>query len=909
MKARALRALPWIVAAAVAALYAFAISKLGVDPIETTFHGQRYVLVEPRWLTLFAIAPFLVVIAMRSWSDLPRAQVAVAMFLRLGALACLAVTAAHPARTTEHRRLSVVYVVDVSESVEDETLGRARTVVREARRLAGPEDTVRLVTFAKDAREVTLDEDDETLVSLVRHAGAGAGAETDLSQALSLAEGLLDPDAIGRIVVLSDGIETLGDARAEAARAAERGVTIHTRSLGRTVPEEVAVLSLDAPSDLRVGAPFRMRARVFSSRATPARVRLYQGDTLNALDPVRRIDLVEGEQDIELRSVVRVPGPVTYRVEIEPAGDDRFAENNRLERTLVVPGRPTVLYVEGARGRESYLSNALSAGEFEVEVRSARAIPTSVAELARFDFFILSDVAADEVSYAQMEAIEGYVRDHGGGFMMVGGERGFALGGWQGTRLERILPVRLDAERRRDQPTLALCLVIDRSGSMSGQKIELAKEAARSAASLLGLEDAIEVIGFDAEPERIVRMQSAGNRIAILRDIGRMAARGGTNIFPALDLAYQDLSVTRARIKHVILLTDGQSPEDGIEPLTQVMRADGITVSTVGLGADVNRTLLTQIATLGGGRSYFTNEATNVPRIFIRETTTVARSAVVEEYFQPRVASNADFLRGLDLGTSPFLHGYVATRARPAPAQVVLDTDIGEPLLARWRVGLGWSLAWTSDLKNRWAADFIGWSSYSRFISQMTREHMRRDRTERLPMETTIAGGEARISVDAIDGNDHFVNGLRSTVTLRRHGARNDREAAITAQLRQTAPGRYEARVPLDGYGAFVVQATHERDGRPVAESSGDVTYPYPGEYRRLTPDLTLLRDLAATSGGTFDGGDRAPFATPTRAIVALSPAWAFPLGLGVILYILDLVARRVRFDRERRTDPSTATA
>ena len=149
MKARALRALPWIVAAAVAALYAFAISKLGVDPIETTFHGQRYVLVEPRWLTLFAIAPFLVVIAMRSWSDLPRAQVAVAMFLRLGALACLAVTAAHPARTTEHRRLSVVYVVDVSESVEDETLGRARTVVREARRLAGPEDTVRLVTFAK----------------------------------------------------------------------------------------------------------------------------------------------------------------------------------------------------------------------------------------------------------------------------------------------------------------------------------------------------------------------------------------------------------------------------------------------------------------------------------------------------------------------------------------------------------------------------------------------------------------------------------------------------------------------------------------------------------------------------------------------------------------------------------------
>lgn len=905
MKTRLLRALPWLVAALAACAIALLLSLLGADPIEATLFGERVVLVEPRWLTMLAAVPFLFVIAARSWSDLPRAQVVLATLLRTTVIAALAVTAANPARTTEHRRLSVVYVVDVSESMDDAALARARVLVRDGARNAGSEDTVRLVTFAKDAREVTLSEEDTTLRALARHTGADAGKETDIAKALALAEGLVDPDSIGRIVLVSDGVETLGDARAEASRASDRGLTIHTRMLRQAVPAEVAVLSLDAPNDLRVGAPFRMRARVFASRATAARIRLYQGDTLNALDPVRRVELVEGEQDVELRSVVRVPGPVTYRVEIEPGSGDRFAENNKLERSLVVPGRPTVLYVEGARGRETYLSNALSAGEFEVEVRTPRAIPTSLAELARFDFFILSDVAADEVSYAQMETIEAYVRDYGGGFLMVGGERGFALGGWQGTRLERILPVRLDAERRRDQPTLALCLVIDRSGSMSGQKLELAKEAARAAASLLGLEDAIEVIGFDAEPERVVRMQSAGNRIAILRDIGRMAARGGTNIFPALDLAYQDLTVTRARIKHVILLTDGQSPEDGIEPLAQVMRAEGITLSTVGLGADVNRTLLTQVATLGGGRSYFTSEAANVPRIFIRETTTVARSAVVEEYFQPRVAGPADFLRGLDFGTSPYLHGYVATRARPAPAQVVLESDIGEPLLARWRVGLGWSLAWTSDLKNRWAADFISWSSYSRFISQMTREHMRRDRTERLPMEATVAGGEARISVDAIDGSDHFVNGLRSTVTLLRQNASRAEGAPITAQLRQTAPGRYEARVPLGTYGSFVVSARHERDGRAVAESTSDVTFPYPGEYRRLVPDEGLLRDLAATTRGTFDGDARAPFSRPERAIVALSPAWAYPLALAIALYVLDLVARRVRFERKQPAVPS----
>src|SRR5262249_38046750 len=152
-------------------------------------------------------------------------------------------------------------------------------------------------------------------------------------------------------------------------------------------------------------------------------------------------------------------GPVTYSLSLEPGGPDRFRQNNRFATTVVVPGRPNVLYVEGSEGRATYLARALSAGDYEVDVRSARAIPTSLRELERYDFFILSDVPADQVSLGQQDAIERYVRDLGGGFLMAGGESSFGLGGWQGTRIERLLPVRMDAERRRDQPSLALALV------------------------------------------------------------------------------------------------------------------------------------------------------------------------------------------------------------------------------------------------------------------------------------------------------------------------------------------------------------------------------------------------------------------------------------------------------------------
>ena len=864
-------------------------------------HDMAVSFAAPEWLYGIACVPWLAFALLFSLANLGLIQAVFSFFTRAALFTLLILALMRPHRTTETTRASIVAVVDVSDSMTDEALVAAEQNINELAAHRG-DATLRVVAFANHAERIEADRDGRYHVARLAPSADDThpGSQTDLRAALQLAYGLFDEGTLRRMAVFSDGLETLGTARAEAERAKALGIRIFTVEPPESHPQEVAVRNIVLPEHILVGEPFHVRANIFSTYDTKISARLYQNELLNGLDSVRDLDLHAGDNELDMLSVVRVPGPVAYTVRVTPTGPDRFRENNTFTLGVVVPGKPTVLVVDPDVDHASYLARALTEGQFDVEVRTAREIPTSLREFERFDFFLMSDVSAEDVSLSEQELIERYVRDLGGGFMMAGGDRSFGLGGWQHTALEDLLPVRMDSERRHDEASLAIALVIDKSGSMQGTKIELAKDAAKATAEILGADDYIEIIGFDNQPNRSVRMQSASNRLRILSDIGRLAAGGGTAIFPALDAAYQDLSVTRARVKHVILLTDGQTNESNIETLVSGMRAEGMTVTTVGLGADVNRALLESIANIGGGRSYFTNDPHNVPRIFVRETTTMQRASAVEEYVQPSVVARADFMRGLDLARMPYLHGYVATQMKPVPAQELLVSDLGEPLLARWHVGLGWSLAWTSDIKNRWAVEWLKWPLFQQFWAQLVREHMKQVHKHVLPMRAVAEGDEVHVEVDALDGEDHFLNGLEST--LRVDGPmpapgseHTEAPLHLEVPLVQTAPGRYEARVPLARYGAFALHAIHRKDGHSIAESDARVALPYPSEYARFQSDKNLLNALTERTTGLHTA-DAAALRDPRGETVKHREA-LFPwlVGSAIGLMLIDLLLRRVR--------------
>jgi Mg-chelatase subunit ChlD len=868
--------------------------------------GTTYVLRSPRLIGVLLVAPLLLLILPRSLADLPWQQQLLSLGFRVAFVAMLALALARIARTERAEKVCTVFLVDVSDSVTTEAIEDAKRSIDAALAAKRSDDVARIVTFARRPRLVEMGDAATASPPLARHdadATTHFGAGTNLQAALQLAYGLFPPGYLRHAVLYSDGVETDGDVLAEANRAQKFGVKLFTVPYRRPVPGEVAVQRLRVPDRVKVGEPFEVHADIYASRPSRARAMLYQGEALNGLDGARALDLAAGANDVTFKSVVRVGGEVTYRLEVEPQGEDKFQENNRVAVTVDVPGRPSVLYVEGEPSKATPLSSALERQGFDVDVRAPSSFPGSLRELERYDFMILSDTPAEQVSLSSQELIESYLRDLGGGFLFAGGPNGYGPGGWYHTTVERILPVRMDAERRKDMPSVAMSLVIDRSGSMTGLPLEMAKQAARATVDALSADDLIEVIAFDTTPTRYVKMQPARNRSRIENDIARVQAGGGTEIFPALDASYQDLSVVQARKKHVILLTDGRASSGGIRDLVQAMAAESITVTTVGLGNEVDDQLLSMIKDFGGGRYHKVPDPGSLPKIFTREAEMIAKSAVTLDYFPVRQAGPADFLRGIDIGTAPYLSGYTATKIKPPPAQEILvNPDHDDPILARWRVGLGWSLAWTSDVKSRWAADWTRWPGWTQLWGQLIHEHMRQKRRSELDMKTEVLGGTVHAVVDAFDADDRFDNNLESKLTVQ---GPEPSGGSRVVPLRQTAPGRYEASFALDRYGSFVLRAEHGRrsdDGRvvPIAVSYGHVSNPYPPEYASFEPNVGVLARAADATGGTRDPEPALVFNPGGERVTFHEDLWPRFVGAAIVLLVLDLLVRRVRlFDRK----------
>jgi Ca-activated chloride channel family protein len=886
-------ALAWAAIAAVAAVVVAALRRwvwsLEGAPLEVVLLDRDVTFLEPRAFQLALLAPVVLALQRLQLTDFHALQRALNALVRLALIAALAIALARPSLTRFDSHVCTVVLVDVSESMPDDAIAAARESAQgivDAR----TDGLVRLVTFAAGPRVEPLPASGP-LPPLVRH--ESGGTESNPAAALRASYGLCPQDHLKRVVLFTDGNENRGDLVAEAAVAAQFGVRIDVVELPIAPAPEVLVRGLEMPEDIRLSEPFTMTAEVWSNRATTARVNLTQNEFRDIRG--REVSLEPGLNRVEFPAEVYEPGFRRFTFEIVPDELDRFSDNNTFVRSVTVEGRPRVLYVEGESRSRGYLQRALDRerndlANFDLEVRGALGFPTTVEEMAGYDLIILSDVEASYISRSAMESVETYVRTLGGGFLMVGGENSFGPGGFDNTPFEEIAPVTFDMQRQRDMPSLAILLVIDRSGSMDGVKLEMAKDAARAVVDLLGPQDSVGVIAFDDVPDVVVRVQNASNRSRIRSDIGRIGSGGGTNIFPALQEAYLAMLDTAARIKHVIVLTDGQAPWDGIADITSSMRSDGITVSSVAVGREADSALLEMIAELGGGRFYQTNDPGNIPQIFVQETSQVARTNLVEEPFRAITSGRAAALRGIAWESAPYLLGYVRTQPKRG-AELLLTTEQGDPLFARWRQGLGRVAVFTSDIKNRWAVEWVRSPLYPQFWAQAVRDMMRVQSSDELGMDAVVREGRAHIVVDAIDASDRFLNGLRSTVDITApDGARSQ------VELRQVAAGRYEAVVPLASFGPYQLQAEHTLDGSVVATSFGAVTYPYPDEYLAVEPRPALARQAMATTGGLIDPAPAQvwdPGDALTEYREELWP-WALFAALGVL--VLDLLLRRVRF-------------
>ena len=855
-------------------------------------------ITRPLLLLLLLFLPALYYGYRRSLVDLSRTQRVISLVVRIIIVVLLILSVADVQYLKTDDKLAVMFLADISDSISDDGLTKATDYVNEALKLQDGNQQSGLIAFTDKAEVVRAllkngDEPDAELeLTEVKQAwlevDEDAGDTTNIAQAIETAWGTFPANANKRIVLITDGVETQGDAVHTALRGKDFGIQIDTVPIYPSDEPEVMVQRLDMPAQVKQGAPFNVEVLIHSNHEDVAEIRLFKNKFEVAKQEAR---LEEGENRIVFTQTAMDSGTLTYDALCRSTQDTRY-DNNRALGIVSVSGKPKVLLIDENESQARYLTRALEDAKIRVDVRNGLGVPNELADLQNYELVIFSNVPANRLTQNQMELIRTYVQDLGGGFMMLGSENSFGLGGYYKTPIEAILPVHTDTEKKKETPSLAMVLVIDKSGSMGGIKIELAKAAACATVELLGKRDKIGVVAFDGSPFWIAEMHDASDKLYLSDQIGSITASGGTNLYPALEQAYFALTETTAKLKHVIVLSDGQSQDGDWYGIASSMRNERITTSTVGIGSGADMNLLGNLANWGGGRDYFTQDPYSIPQIFAKETVTASKSAIIDEPFIPQRIKPTQVLSGIDLELAPFLLGYIATQPRPT-AEVFLVSDRGDPLLASWQYGLGKSVAFTSDAKARWASDWLDWGGYGKFWTQLVRDTMRKATLSNFQAEIKKEKGIAHLAIDALDDAGDFLNQLENDVSLISPDLKK-KQLAVT----QTAPGRYELDFPTQDVGPYFLNVMQKQAGEVVNTQVTGTVVSYPQEYLVHNANDALLTQLAAVSGGKFNASAEDAFRPPEEQVALRIHLWRPFLITALFLLLIDIALRRIDLRR-----------
>lgn len=621
---------------------------------------------------------------------------------------------------------------------------------------------------------------------------------------------------------------------------------------------------------------------------------IYRGDIKIGEQDQKAVQIKAGETKFRIRQTVVGQRQVTFAARLRGFDDaDTLLDNNEANALVAASGRPRVLLIDSDEEQTDSLRWALDEQKIDVEVRPIGGVPRDLAELQGYECLILSNVPATAMTMRQMDVIRTYVQDLGGGLVMMGGDQSFGLGGYYRTQLEEILPVRSNFEKEREKPSLAMVLVIDKSGSMGGEKIELAKDAARAAVELLGPRDSIGVIAFDGASYWVSELQSSSNKGQVMDQIATIVASGGTSMYPAMQDAFEALNGASAKLKHCIMLTDGISSPGDFEGLAGEMAAARMTVSTVALGQGASEDLLETIARVGGGRYYFCDDPQTVPQVFAKETVEASKSAINELPFMAQPVRPTQVLEGIDMELSPLLLGYVVTRPKPT-SEFILASESGDPLLVWWRYGLGMTVAFTSDAKSRWAAEWLAWPDFGPFWAQIIRHAMRKNDGQGVFVEVTPSDGSTKVVMDAVDEQGKFIDDRETTITV------------IDPQLKtskipmtQSAPGRYEATIETGRRGAYQIDLAQKRATKSSRQSRG-IVVGYPDELRLRPTNSETLQGIADVSGGTYQPTAEDLVQPDQRSARQPLPLWPYMLMTALGLFVADVGLRRIELAKRR---------
>ena len=802
------------------------------------------------------------------------------------------------------QKMAVTLLMDTSASMPRESVERGQQILRDlVKKKSGAE--IRLITFAQNPKMVPIAADPNQ-IAIPQGLDSNGGMVTDIAGSMQLALSTFPSQGARRILLVSDGNETQGHALTEAIRARERGVEVFTLPTGGTARLPVQLESVASPQQVFSGERFTLSVGIESSRAFTSRVWMTsQGQEIATTDT----NLKVGSNAVDLAANLNEPGIDLVEVHLSAGGLEQV-----LFSQAITVRRPKVLYVAGGEGGSAPLLETLKRAQ--VDVDSEKAFPLD-PKLMTWDAVIFDNYPDHALLVDEQEAIDKYVFT-GGGLIFIAGENNSQLAVDPHTPLEKLLPVSGDPPPPPEEPT-ALVLVLDKSRSMDGPKIAMVREAARAALTTLRPIDKIGVVAFDETPQWVVPLAPASDVQRISGLINTITADGGTRIFPAVEMAFDAIRAEHVTRRHIILLTDGVSPPGNLPQLEKSAAAERVTISTIGVGSDVDRSLLEELAREARGKSYFLDDPNKIPQVISGETKDLQASTVEERPVKVVRVRPVEFIDGIDFAHAPKLLGFAKEKARTG-SETILKLDSGEPLLVRWQYGLGRVVAFMSDAKARWSADWVSWKSYGTLWPQMVRDVSHRDRTVRAGVRAGSREGESIVYYDVLgeSGKQLTPTGILTQsaappvppqVMVNAPG-----EPPHAVQLEETAPGHYEARV-----------ADNQRGLYHIVSGNSEIALPEAGFYRESEElkareiNAPLLTEISRVTGGRVEPTMAQLLDDKGSYVKERRPLWPYWLLLALLLNFIEVAMRKGHFRRltgwlqrrleiRRKPEPSLTT-
>ncbi len=876
----------------------------------------RHILMFARpWaLSVALFAPWIWWMHAAGYAGLPKVRGLMSLFVRLCLLGLFAMVLAEPRAVRSRDVISAMFVVDVSDSIKGENSEDAIKYVLAMAQKKPQTDEAGLIIFGKTPAVELPPRMSFPLEALNSQLERGS---TNIEQALSLAAAMLPDDNQGRIVLISDGSQTEGSLARLLDELKSRQIAVDVLPIDYSYTQEVWLERLELPQTVKLGETYEAGMILSALTDGKGTLRLTEnGQTIAE----QEVEFKAGKNRYSVPIALRTPGYYEYTATIEAASDDSLSQNNSVLNYIFVEGEGRTLLVTDPQGdvRDwQKLEQSIREAERSVETIVADDLPADAAPMRDYDCIIFVNTPRDAFDPLQLQAVRDAVYNFGVGFVMIGGKNSFGPGGWNRSIIEEVLPVTMDVSQRKVLPKGALAIILHTCEFPDGNT--WGKRITKEAIKVLGAQDEVGVLAYTQNGEEwVFKLTPAGEKDKIFPLIEGAVIGDMPSFVQTMEMGLKDLLASDASAKHMIIISDGD-PQPAPPATIQKFIDNKISVSTVSIfphgGMEISN--MKGVAETTGGKYYAVNDDPNrLPAIFIKESKTLKRTMIRNEQITPMQNFPSPIMKGLEDGI-PDLKGYVLATARDRAMTILQsppdkeDPSQVDPLLAVWQYGLGKTAAFTSDLSPNWGAFWYDWDKYQAFVKQLLTDISRVRKEGSLRMSTYTNGGDGVIIVEDFHPDEEFLE-----ISARVMGPNGKTESV---PLKQVAPRRYQATLPLWGHGRYHV-AVSGAAGERSDQAFGGFVVPYSPEYLRFRSNRQVLNEIVERTGGELLSGDIKKdeiFERGRSVKRSTKPIFDWFLIALAILVPLDVGLRRVQIDWsairslfvfDRKKGPATAT-